>query len=166
MPVCSRLMLWVSVSCIVLCGTGICGLPSLQTAMVGRHVCPLERMTKGDLGWVMTWSTSLRPRCKATSACRWLLQAWSTVSLWIVRCLLRTEPQQHCVCGTHDACGCAWAAKHLYTFGRNNFGQLGLGDTLDRWTPTLVTGFDNVTHASAGRDHILFIDSACHRWSG
>lgn len=28
----------------------------------------------------------------------------------------------------------------LYAFGRNDFGQLGVGDTLDKFSPTLIEG--------------------------
>lgn len=48
----------------------------------------------------------------------------------------------------------------LYTFGRNDFGQLGLGDKVDRYTPTLVPGFDSVDLVGAGRDHVLFVNGA------
>ncbi|VVC86344.1 protein RCC2 homolog [Leptidea sinapis] len=46
-----------------------------------------------------------------------------------------------------------------YTFGRNNYGQLGLGDTTTRYVPELVpelTG-KNIIHAATGKHHSLFV---------
>ncbi|KAI7839928.1 hypothetical protein COHA_006322 [Chlorella ohadii] len=42
-----------------------------------------------------------------------------------------------------------------YTWGRNEKGQLGLGDTINRNNPTIVKGLANkkVVYASAGRNH-------------
>jgi alpha-tubulin suppressor-like RCC1 family protein len=57
----------------------------------------------------------------------------------------------------------------VYGFGKNNvihpscltlqFGQLGLGDTTDRSTPTLITGIPNITEISAGCQHSLLLSS-------
>lgn len=40
----------------------------------------------------------------------------------------------------------------MYVFGQDSYGQLGLGFASfnDTYTPTLLRGFTNVTHLSAG----------------
>ena len=47
----------------------------------------------------------------------------------------------------------------VYAWGRNEKGQLGLGDTKDRKCPTLVTGLSDyrVVKAATGRSHSLFL---------
>lgn len=47
----------------------------------------------------------------------------------------------------------------VFTFGRNTFGQLGLGDTETRDTPQLVEGLKgyNIIQAATGRNHTLFL---------
>lgn len=49
----------------------------------------------------------------------------------------------------------------VMTFGRNDKGQLGLGDTETRVTPTVITAFKgiDIVGASCGRSHTLFLDS-------
>lgn len=49
----------------------------------------------------------------------------------------------------------------VMTFGRNDKGQLGLGDTETRITPTLIEDFKdiNIVAAACGRSHTLFLDS-------
>jgi alpha-tubulin suppressor-like RCC1 family protein len=45
----------------------------------------------------------------------------------------------------------------LYTFGYNASGQLGVGDYIDKYTPTKVTGdFGKVTKVSCGYFHTMF----------
>ena len=44
----------------------------------------------------------------------------------------------------------------IYSFG-NNFGQLGLGDTEDRNSPTLIQNVYNISQISAGAKHSLAI---------
>jgi len=49
----------------------------------------------------------------------------------------------------------------VYAWGRNEAGQLGLGDTTDRFVPTLVndiTGYD-VVEVATGKAHALFLTS-------
>jgi len=49
----------------------------------------------------------------------------------------------------------------VYAWGRNEAGQLGLGDTSDRFVPTLVndiTGYD-VVEVATGKAHALFLTS-------
>ena len=43
----------------------------------------------------------------------------------------------------------------LYSFGLNDRGQLGLGDTKVRWSPTLVESLSHVKikHVSCGSSH-------------
>ena len=41
----------------------------------------------------------------------------------------------------------------LFTWGRNNRGQLGIGNTLDRSSPVQVGALTNWAQVSAGGDH-------------
>ena len=52
---------------------------------------------------------------------------------------------------------CITADGSLFGWGHNYFGQLGVGDTEDRWVPTLVTGLQGkqVVHVAAGSYHTL-----------
>ncbi|XP_072930881.1 protein RCC2 [Epargyreus clarus] len=47
----------------------------------------------------------------------------------------------------------------VYTFGRNNCGQLGFGDTTTRNVPEIVPALkgQNIIHAATGRNHTLFV---------
>lgn len=49
----------------------------------------------------------------------------------------------------------------VYTVGNNNYGQLGLGDKIDRNLPEQITIFDNIqiSYVSAGGTHTVFIDT-------
>lgn len=50
------------------------------------------------------------------------------------------------------------AAGDLWTFGRNDFGQIGNGEkTLTRSTPYRVTTFSDVVHASGGRGYTVVL---------
>ena len=54
---------------------------------------------------------------------------------------------------------------HVYGWGRNEKGQLGIGDAKDRKCPTLVkelTGYKIVSVAT-GRNHSLFLTGKPHR---
>ena len=54
----------------------------------------------------------------------------------------------------------------VYTWGRNEKGQLGLGDQKDRRCPTKVTGGGidgkKVVSAATGRNHTLFLTGERH----
>lgn len=53
---------------------------------------------------------------------------------------------------------CAVAMGALYCWGYNNYGQLGIGSTSNRTTPTLVPGMDkDVTSVSVGESHACAI---------
>jgi alpha-tubulin suppressor-like RCC1 family protein len=47
----------------------------------------------------------------------------------------------------------------VYAWGRNEKGQLGLGDTKDRKCPTLVNALSGyrIVKAATGRNHSLFL---------
>jgi len=50
---------------------------------------------------------------------------------------------------------------HVYAWGRNEMGQLGLGDSKDRFVPQLVkeiTGYD-IVEVATGKSHTLFLTS-------
>ncbi|XP_023334185.1 protein RCC2 homolog [Eurytemora carolleeae] len=49
----------------------------------------------------------------------------------------------------------------VYAWGRNEMGQLGLGDTKDRFCPTLITELSghNVVKVCTGKSHSLFLTS-------
>ena len=49
----------------------------------------------------------------------------------------------------------------VFSFGRNNRGQLGLGDKTARSTPTIVTAFhdETIVAAAMGSFHTIFLDS-------
>ena len=53
---------------------------------------------------------------------------------------------------------------YLYSFGYNNRGQLGLGDTTDRTSPTKV-GTDTWTAVAGGEGHSLAINSDGYLYS-
>ncbi len=64
---------------------------------------------------------------------------------------------------THVSCGAEFTAViidgKLYTFGANEFGQLGLGDYEDRNTPTEVKRVTKVETVCCGTNHIGIIAS-------
>ena len=47
----------------------------------------------------------------------------------------------------------------VYTFGRNNEGQLGLGDTTQRNTPTQIQGHEDIIEVSCGLYHTAIVKS-------
>lgn len=56
----------------------------------------------------------------------------------------------------------------VLTWGDNQFGQLGQGDTTDRPTPTPVPGLSNITAVSAGDQHAIALrsDGVVFAWGG
>lgn len=52
----------------------------------------------------------------------------------------------------------------VWTFGKNNLGQLGLGDYNRRIKPHKIKDYD-WTHAKAGANHVLLLDSSKKMWS-
>jgi alpha-tubulin suppressor-like RCC1 family protein len=52
----------------------------------------------------------------------------------------------------------------LWTFGKNNYGQLGDGNTTDRLSPVKILD-ENVTEVAAGWNHTLFLKSDGSVWS-
>ena len=49
--------------------------------------------------------------------------------------------------------------KIAYSFSRNNYGQLGLGDTNDRSLPEAIPGHANLVDVSVGYYHSLLLNS-------
>src|SRR6266436_3024673 len=43
----------------------------------------------------------------------------------------------------------------LWSWGSNNYGQLGIGSTVDQWFPAQVSSMSNVAAAAAGTSHSL-----------
>ena len=64
-------------------------------------------------------------------------------------------------------------AGNLYSWGRNNEGQLGIGDTANRWRPVKITAFDPVVNAGirkwqgygyAGSCSLMILDGNGFLW--
>ena len=53
--------------------------------------------------------------------------------------------------------------NNCWTYGSNVFGELGLGDTLDRSIPTLIPNI-KVLHFSVGYTHTVIIDLDHNIW--
>jgi len=54
----------------------------------------------------------------------------------------------------------------VWSFGYNsNFGQLGLGDLIDRNIPTLIPNFRNIVQVSTGSHHSICLDNQGRVWS-
>ena len=56
-------------------------------------------------------------------------------------------------------------AGGVWTWGRNNLGQLGLGDTADRWVPVKVPTLAAVHGVAAGANHLLFSLDSGQVWA-
>ena len=53
---------------------------------------------------------------------------------------------------------CIDSQRKVFAFGANSKGQLGVGDTTDRFTPVLITDIENVKQISSGSEHTLFLN--------
>lgn len=54
-----------------------------------------------------------------------------------------------CIIGSSEASTfCRTASNFVYSFGINNAGQLGVGDTTNRWRPTKIASFDPSAHGN------------------
>lgn len=51
----------------------------------------------------------------------------------------------------------AWNSTYLYAFGDNSYGQLGLGDTVQRDSPTNVTYVSGIIQVSTFSTHTLVL---------
>ena len=58
-----------------------------------------------------------------------------------------------------DFSACVDVEGHLWTFGKNDKGQLGHGDTKNRCTPTRVEGLESIVSVCAGFAHSLCVTS-------
>ena len=68
------------------------------------------------------------------------------------------------------ACGfahtvCVDSNTHVYTFGMNNMGQLGLGDTEHRWEPEKVKNFKDAKEVSCGGFHTFCVSHTGETYS-
>jgi alpha-tubulin suppressor-like RCC1 family protein len=54
---------------------------------------------------------------------------------------------------------------HVWGFGLNSCGQLGLGDKENRNTPTMNEHLSDISFISSGYHHALFLDSHGDLWS-
>ena len=52
------------------------------------------------------------------------------------------------------------ADTKVYTWGHNDYGQLGLGDTATRYAAKEITGLSNITAIAGGLEHSLAVTSA------
>ena len=55
--------------------------------------------------------------------------------------------------------------NQIYVWGNNTYGQLGLGDTTGRNTPTLFTGPQNFVDMDGGFYHSVAVDSSGQLWT-
>jgi alpha-tubulin suppressor-like RCC1 family protein len=55
--------------------------------------------------------------------------------------------------------------NRVWSFGRNNCGQLGLGHTTFRDSPTMITSLKEILSVSCGMDHGLVLDVDGNLWS-
>jgi alpha-tubulin suppressor-like RCC1 family protein len=53
---------------------------------------------------------------------------------------------------------------NILTFGHNNWGQLGLGDNIDRYEPTKILNI-KAKEVSTGQDHMMIIDLYGYVWA-
>lgn len=53
----------------------------------------------------------------------------------------------------------------LWSWGRNDFGQLGLGNKVDQLVPRQITGLSGAIAAAGGTEHSLVVDSAGFVWA-
>ena len=56
------------------------------------------------------------------------------------------------------------ANGEVWGYGRNNYGQLGTGDTANKVLPT-YTGINNIVQISLGTTHALAVDAEGHVWA-
>ena len=52
----------------------------------------------------------------------------------------------------------------VYSWGQNQYGQLGLGDTAERLIPTLIPGLSNIVAVAAGEYHSVALDKNGNVW--
>lgn len=45
----------------------------------------------------------------------------------------------------------------IYSWGKNNYGELALGDIHDRDVPTMVKGLEDVVDFDLGETHTIFL---------
>jgi hypothetical protein len=85
--------------------------------------------------------------------------ATQNVTAYLHRALLQGPLACHTICITEDGKCC--------TFGRNELGQLGHGDRMNRGAPTPVKALETVriTKAVAGKTHTLFLTSGGEVWA-
>jgi alpha-tubulin suppressor-like RCC1 family protein len=58
--------------------------------------------------------------------------------------------------GSEHSLALGWDGR-VYSFGRSDFGKLGPGDRLARWSPVLVDGIEGVSGIAAGHRHSLAV---------
>lgn len=83
---------------------------------------------------------------------------WSPVRLEALKDIKVRAVNKSCI---SPFCFAITEDGEVYAWGRNEKGQLGLGDTDDRKVPTLIeelTGYD-ITEISSGKNHTLFLTS-------
>jgi alpha-tubulin suppressor-like RCC1 family protein len=64
-----------------------------------------------------------------------------------------------------DHCLLLDTTGYIWSFGFNEQGQLGLGDTNKRQNPCLIPNIRRVIHISSGNDHNIVVDSNHQIWS-
>ncbi|MCH8902477.1 MAG: hypothetical protein IIA45_00960 [Bacteroidetes bacterium] len=53
----------------------------------------------------------------------------------------------------------------LWAWGRNSYGQLGVGNNIDQWTPVKITALSNVVEVSSGWNHSMVLLKDKTVWS-
>jgi hypothetical protein len=53
---------------------------------------------------------------------------------------------------------------YLYSFGRNNYGQLGIGNQIDQSTPQIITTLQSIqiVQIACGSEHTLALTGICN----
>ena len=77
----------------------------------------------------------------------------------LVRSLQNFKVEQMSCSYYHSVVSCA--GGHVFSFGRNDFGQLGLGDDIDRLEPTRIDALQgrNLVSLACGQLHSVFVSS-------
>ena len=57
------------------------------------------------------------------------------------------------------------SSGNVYSWGKNNFGQLGIGTTMDTNSPVMINALSDIIEIVAGSEHVLALDSNGDVWA-